>query len=285
MHKTIDFIGFCLLWDDCEKITMLQEKNSDNSRRLPARCAFTLIELLVVIAVIAILAALLIPVLAKAKESGLRASCKSNLRQIGMALQMYAQDNNNLLPDLRYAPFSTDPGTAAGRWPWDISTNLTDEIIRDGGSQNVFYCPSYPEFNCDQTWNFGTGANGENGGFRITGYIWLLPGQGVYEQTTALETPYWRTNVLGIPGILSPADAQLVFDVIIEGPDGSFNNVTVGGLTNLVQRTSHLNGPVPAGANQLYEDGHVEWRIWRVIYNKGHPVEYFGANPNPKFFF
>jgi prepilin-type N-terminal cleavage/methylation domain-containing protein len=67
----------------------------------PSRCAFTLIELLVVIAIIAILAALILPALAHAKEKAKAVKVHAELYGLGLALQMYADDNDNQLPPVR----------------------------------------------------------------------------------------------------------------------------------------------------------------------------------------
>jgi prepilin-type N-terminal cleavage/methylation domain-containing protein/prepilin-type processing-associated H-X9-DG protein len=98
--------------------------------------AFTLIELLVVLAIIAILVALTLPVLVHTKESARATACLSNLHQIGVALQIYVQENNNKLPVMRDSP--TDPAVAATNTFPTINKVLFTQL----GNTNVLHCPS-----------------------------------------------------------------------------------------------------------------------------------------------
>jgi prepilin-type N-terminal cleavage/methylation domain-containing protein len=249
----------------------------------PGKGAFTLIELLIVIAIIAILAAMLLPVLSKAVERGNRASDINNLHEQGLAFTMYCSDNNGKFPDLRYAPFTSNPGTAVGVWPWDISTNFTGAMAQYGCTRNVFYDPSYASFNCDRTWNFWSYPG--NGPFRILGYVYLVPGAGQAASATGKsEVPYWKTNNIAIPGQIAPSSQEVVVDEVIRDQNThSFTQISVGEFVSItppiVQRTSHLDGNLPAGGSILFEDGHAAWRSWYTMWNNANPQQYFGQNP------
>jgi len=110
----------------------------------PKRSGFTLIELLVVIAIIAILAAILFPVFARAREKARQTSCLANLKQIGLAVQMYADDWDETLPYYQ-RPFGAT-------WYGDLQPYMKN--------RGITVCPSKPEWNeSDPTHKVGYGLN------------------------------------------------------------------------------------------------------------------------------
>jgi prepilin-type N-terminal cleavage/methylation domain-containing protein/prepilin-type processing-associated H-X9-DG protein len=131
-------------------------------RQSAIRNGFTLIELLVVIAIIAILAAILFPVFAQAREAARKASCQSNLRQLGTALSMYVQDHEGYFP-LHYTLPPTY--TSGGYWFGTLNAGVVDKtqgmLYPYTKNHQIQLCPSFA----------GKFAyNGATGGY---GYNWI----------------------------------------------------------------------------------------------------------------
>ncbi|HEY3860430.1 MAG TPA: DUF1559 domain-containing protein [Verrucomicrobiae bacterium] len=231
-------------------------------RRL--RAAFTLIELLVVIAIIAILAALLLPVLSSAKEQSKRISCLNNLKQINLALQMYANDNKNLLP--------VGDG---GYWAWDIPKVAANSMIANGATWKLFYCPDlsirFSDSNELQLWNY-------NADFNVSQYAFTLPGSSGYTASgntdgcftnvntnMAVNPPSWRFSVFTIP--FGPISGRvLAADPVVAITTSTPTNWTdIIGSFYVHHTTAHMAGPKPAGGNLTFMDGHAEWRSFKLM--------------------
>jgi prepilin-type N-terminal cleavage/methylation domain-containing protein/prepilin-type processing-associated H-X9-DG protein len=135
-----------------------------------SRRGFTLIELLVVIAIIAILAAILFPVFAQAREMARRTNCSSNLKQLGLAFETYLSDYDDTFPPASYQgqPGMTKPDNfGAFRWPW--------LVLPYAKSMDLFYCPSDGTSYSDPQ----TGSDYRDPKAEYFGYLWgLLPNYG-----------------------------------------------------------------------------------------------------------
>jgi prepilin-type processing-associated H-X9-DG protein len=233
--------------------------------------------LLVVIAVIAILAALLLPALSKAKTEAIIAKCKSNERQQLLAMTMYAHDNKDYLPD----------DTGANQ-PWDLADFSGDYLASGGAPYKVWYDPGTDwAFSDTEYYSFWTSPYAEKANdpvLRVVGYAQTLyaiqayRNDGEYEFTTNVNQKLAPGTVTldGQSFPIVPSARVLTACCTITTPYNQSDNIAkmmtypwtglphdqdadVPGLKPFC--SSHLsNGAIPAGGNMGMFDGHVEWR-------------------------
>jgi prepilin-type N-terminal cleavage/methylation domain-containing protein/prepilin-type processing-associated H-X9-DG protein len=215
--------------------------------------AFTLIELLVVIAVIAILVALLIPVLSRGKEQAQSVSCKNHLHQMGLAMEMYISDHNIYPPGLGVgAPFKTWPDLLAAYnpVPWTNMAWQCPTYIAEGGTvERKLSQLGGGRFAWRALGSYAYNADGMTG-FKMSGKI-LMMGPGLGLGMLSLKVPDDR--------IVAPSEMYAIGDTrpALNRNTNGCNGQILMWPWKLFGKPVEMKPPHANGYNLLFADGHV----------------------------
>jgi len=238
---------------------------------------FTLIELLVVIAIISILAAILFPVFARARESARRTSCLSNLKQIGLGVMMYVQDYDEIYPR----------AVQKNATPWDISG--LQHVAFSGDDAWLWFTTIYPYVKNVQVFRCPSAPINDN-----------YPTYGNYG-ANAYVMKYHNKEPINMATVESPASNYLVMDggayimmysSIVKYPSngwylpGTATYAASGYEPSSGYQSDWKNGRHFDGINMAFADGHAKWLKSSLVAQQsiarrnGDPNAWDPANPN-----
>ena len=236
------------------------------TNRILQRClAFTLIELLVVIAIIAILAAMLLPALARAKSKALSISCLNNLRQTGLFMQLYTDDNSDKFPASIQSYTMAD---SLSNW-WGMAI-----VGFARGNDGMFHCPAYGRSAADKfVWRMD--FDGVGYGYNA---FFLGAGPEAGKTTSAGGYKYTAATATRRASIKSPTDCIMLGDKDpkpIVGLDGT-NGASSGTLWWPAAATKTTSGAVNEGVNMTRHGG-----SGNINFADGHSESRKDGNINP----
>jgi prepilin-type N-terminal cleavage/methylation domain-containing protein/prepilin-type processing-associated H-X9-DG protein len=233
------------------RLAPFKKHNASRGSGKKSRFGFTLVELLVVIAIIAVLLAILLPSLNKARLQAARVQCASNLRQLGMLWSMYSGDNQGFYPDLTSDGFGTltllDADTRTKQYDYrDMFVKLYKTDPR------IFYCPNYRPFSGVDVLDEWNSIITSTTPYSVeTGYACYQHNVAIWNAPTELNNhlPPLKKNT-------DPHSWQiplLMDETIWYGPPIEPKAWGFGWSSH------YFHGGKPDGGNTLFGDGHVDW--------------------------